>query len=139
MHETFYLCSWKHFENINVIMDALLEHKWEAVNHRLEERFGKSPDIEAILFLIGVQELNTAQYSFTKEQKEDLMHIAMCTLLSDSGYYEPDYKDEDGWPHFKEVKTPPAMKVAEQEDFLKEHIIRYFEKTGLIDIDSATN
>ncbi len=120
-------------------MDEQQEQKWETVNRILEERFGKVPDMEGILFLIGVQELNSAQYSFTKEQKEDLMHIAICTLLSSAGYYSFDHYDEDGWPHFKELKAPPAMNSEAQEDFLKVYVIRYFEKAGLLNIDSSSN
>lgn len=120
-------------------MDELQEQKWKVVNQMLEERFGKTPNMEAILFLIGIQELNTPQYSFKKEQKEDLMHIAMCTLLSADGYYAFDYHDEDGWPHFKELKAPPGMNLEAQEDFLKIHVIHYFEKAGLLNIDTSTS
>ena len=48
------------------------------------ERFGKKPDLEAILFLIGMQEYGQLKDKFTKEQKQDLMHVAVCLLLSQS-------------------------------------------------------
>ncbi len=93
----------------------------------LTKRFGKTPNMEAILFLIGVQVLGSVKKKFTKEQKQDLMHIAVCTLLSQSGYYEPEGIDKDGWPHFKEMAPVPKMGMEEQERFLKEHIVEYFE------------
>ena len=93
----------------------------------LEERFGKVPDMEGILFLIGINELGAIpSRKFSKEQKQDLMHIAVCTLLSQLGYYEFVMRDEQGWPHFQEVKAVPVSGMKEQEQMLKECIIRYF-------------
>lgn len=101
--------------------------RWKQVEDMLTERFGKKPNMEAILFLVGIQELGHIKKKFTKEQKQDLMHVATCTLLSQSGYYEVEGRDKDGWPHFKEVQPVPKMSMPEQERFLKEHIIAYFD------------
>lgn len=95
------------------------------------ERFGKKPDLETILFLIGIQELGDLKKKFTKEQKQDLMHIAVCTVLSSSGYYELSHVDEDGWPHFKQLKAMPELNPFEQENFLKDHILLYFQQKEL--------
>ena len=93
----------------------------------LKERFGKVPDMEAILFLIGVNELGRLpRKKFSKEQKQDLMHIAVCTLLCQLGYYEQAGRDEEGWPHFIELKQVPVT-GKDQELMLKECVIRYFE------------
>jgi hypothetical protein len=83
--------------------------------------------MEAILFLIGMQEAGFIKQKITKEQKQDLMHVAICTVLSASGYYEFEGKDEDGWPHFKQLKAMPDMSSTEQENFLKDHILLYFQ------------
>jgi hypothetical protein len=104
-----------------------LQQRWWNLEARLVERFGKKPDMETILFLIGVQEFGDIKEKFTKEQKQDLMHIAVCSLLSSSGYYELEQVDEDGWPHFRQLKQMPDMNTKEQEDFLKDHILLYFE------------
>jgi len=64
---------------------------------------------------------------FTKEEKEDLMHVAICTLLSKEGYFKYIGKDEDGWPHWKPVKNIPKVDLKKQEALLKKHIIDYFE------------
>ncbi len=103
------------------------EQRWNRVITMLTERFGKTPNMEAILFLIGIQELGPLKKKYTKEQKQDLMHIATCALLSQSGYYELDGYDKDGWPHFKEAQPIPKMEMMEQERFLQEHIIAYFD------------
>ncbi len=107
-----------------------LQVRWWTLEARLVERFGKKPDMEAILFLIGIQEFGDIRKKFSKEQKQDLMHVAVCSLFAQSGYYELEKVDEDGWPHFTQLKALPVMNMAEQENFLKDHILLYFEKTG---------
>jgi hypothetical protein len=104
-----------------------LQQRWWNLEAKLTERFGKKPDMETILFLIGIQEFGQIREKFTKEQKQDLMHVAVCKLLSQSGYYEFEKFDEEGWPHFKQIKSMPDMSTIEQENFLKDHVLLYFE------------
>ena len=104
-----------------------LQTRWWDLEAKLVERFGKKPDMEAILFLIGLQETGFIREKITKEQKQDLMHVAVCTLFSQSGFYELEDKDVDGWPHFKQLKALPEMDMTDQENFLKDHILLYFE------------
>lgn len=104
-----------------------LQQRWWQLESKLVERFGKKPDVETVLFLIGIQEFGEIRDKFTKEQKQDLMHVAICSLLSRSGFYELEKIDEDGWPHFKQLKPMPDMNPIEQENFLKDHILLYFE------------
>lgn len=114
-----------------VIMDAKndLQTRWWQLEARFLEKFGKKPDLEAMLLLIGVQELHNTKQKFNKEQKQDLMHIAVCTLLSQTGYYELERYDDEGWPHFKQSKELPAYNIMEQESFLKDHVLLYFENS----------
>lgn len=107
-----------------------LQQRWWDLEARLTQRFNKKPDLETILFLVGIQEFGQIKEKYTKEQKQDLMHIAVCTLLAPSGYYELDGTDTDGWPHFKQLKAMPVMNTIEQENFLKDHILLYFETHG---------
>ena len=104
-----------------------LQQRWWDLEAKLVERFGKKPDLETILFLVGIQEFGQVREKFTKEQKQDLMHVAICSLLSQSGYYELEKIDEDGWPHFKQLKAMPDMSTIEQENFLKDHVLLYFQ------------
>jgi hypothetical protein len=104
-----------------------LQLRWWKLEEKLLERFGKKPDLEAILFLIGIQEFGQIRNKFTKEQKQDLMHVAICSLLAQSGFYELEKTDEEGWPHFKQVKQMPELDMIQQENFLKDHILLYFE------------
>lgn len=107
-----------------------LQQRWWKLEEKLLERFGKKPDVESVLFMIGIQELGDIRQKFTKEQKQDLMHIAICTILSSSGYYELSGVDEDGWPHFNQLKPMPEMHPIEQETFLKDHILLYFQNNN---------
>ena len=113
-----------------------LQTRWWNLEAALVERFGKKPDMETILFLIGVQEFGDIRKKFSKEEKQDLMHIAVCSLFAQSGYYELEQVDEQGWPHFKQLKALPVLNLVEQENFLKDHILLYFDQqdTQLSDI-----
>jgi hypothetical protein len=110
-----------------------LQARWWKLEERMMQRFGKKPDLEAILFLIGMQELGALREKYTKEQKQDLMHVAVCTLLSTSGFYEMENVDEDGWPHFRQLKEVPSMPLPEQENFIKDHVLLYFQNQGFLD------
>lgn len=107
-----------------------LQMRWWNLEAKLVDRFGKKPDMETILFLIGIQEFGEIRKKFTKEQKQDLMHIAVCSLFRQSGYYELERVDEDGWPHFRQLKPLPVMTMPQQENFLKDHVLLYFENAG---------
>jgi len=107
-----------------------LQQRWWTLEAKLVERFGKKPDMEAILFLIGMQETGFVKEKITKEQKQDLMHVAICTVLSASGYYQLQGHDNEGWPHFAQLRELPTLSLHEQENFLKDHILLYFEQTG---------
>ncbi len=107
-----------------------LDFEWLKVRHYVQEIFKKDalPDLNAVLFLIGIQELGRWQESFSKEEKQDLMHIAVCRLLSYDGYYEFAGRDADGWPHWRSLKPTVIKGVEEQETMLKRYAIQYFKE-----------
>jgi hypothetical protein len=108
-----------------------LQQRWWTLEARLVEHFGKKPDLETILFLIGIQETGLLGKKVSKEQKQDLMHVAVCTVLAQSGYYRYRETDKDGWPHFDQLKELPVMPLHEQENFIKDHVLLYFQQQGL--------
>ena len=109
--------------------DLDLEREWQALLEKLEHTIGKRPsDLNAVLFLIGVQELGKGGKNFSKEEKQDLIHIGICKVLSLAGYYELQGLDKDGWPHWKLIKKLPHFDLLEQEKLLKIHVMEYFEK-----------
>ncbi|NNF32796.1 MAG: hypothetical protein HKN68_01720 [Saprospiraceae bacterium] len=109
-----------------------LDFEWLRIRHLVKESLASKdlPDLKVILFLIGVQELGIFESGkkFSKEEKQDLMHVAVCSLLEDEGYYKFKGRDQDGWPHW-EVEKPFSVKgVKEQENILKKKIIKYFDQ-----------
>ena len=109
--------------------DLELERKWSALMGEIESVIGKKPkDLNGVLFLIGVQELGHGTKIFSKEEKQDLMHIGICKVLSLSGYYQLEGLDKDGWPHWKMIKKLPHFDLLEQEKLLKMHVMEYFEQ-----------
>ncbi|TLU97828.1 hypothetical protein [Dyadobacter luticola] len=115
---------------MNIDEDQPLDMQWEQLLTNLEMLVGKKPaDLNGVLFLIGVQELGQGAKRFTKEQKQDLMHIGICRVLSLSGYYAFEYADKDGWPHFKLNRALPPGDVLKQEALLKMHVMEYFKNS----------
>lgn len=107
-------------------MEKTLEQAWKDVILKLENRFGEGLDLQAILFLIGIQELGMGYQKLKKDQKIEIMHIAVCALLSQWGYYEFAGHDEDGWPHWKETTKIPSLSPNQQDKLIREAIIEYF-------------
>ena len=108
-----------------------LKEKWEVVVKNLSDQFadGDTLNLDGIIYLIGVQELGQGQRRFKKDEKINLMHIAICKLLEPYGYYEFDFFDDDAWPHYKATTTLPNLKPGEQTVLMKEAIVTYFEAT----------
>lgn len=109
--------------------DLELAQRWSRLMALIQMKINKRPkDLNAVMFLIGVQELGRGQSNFSKEEKQDLMHIAICKVLSYTGYYTLDGIDDDGWPHWRLIKKLPRFDLLEQEQLLKWGVLEYFEK-----------
>ena len=109
--------------------DLTLDRNWQSLLLEIERMLGEKPkDINGVLFLIGVQELGRGHQLFTKEQKQDLMHIAICKVLSYTGCYVLEGLDKEGWPHWKLVKKMPRFDLLDQEKLLKSQVLEYFER-----------
>jgi hypothetical protein len=106
-----------------------LKEKWSFLVDKLTNDFseGDELNVDGILYLIGVQELGQGHRAFKKDEKMNLMHIAICKLLEPYGYYEFDFFDDDGWPHYKVITELPNLKGGEQTVLMKEAIVSYFE------------
>ena len=115
--------------------DPLLKNRWELIVEKLSVQFadGDELDLDAIIYLIGVQELGQIHRDFKKDHKLDLMHIAICRLLEPYGFYEFDFVDDDGWPHYKVKEQLPFLKAGEQSVLMKEAIVNYFVELKYID------
>ncbi len=114
-------------------MDQELDKEWKLVLEKLSKQFGEELDLQGVLFLIGVNELGQGYKKLPKDQKMDVMHIAVCTLLSPFGYYEFEGKDEDGWPHWKATAKLPHLKPAQQHEIMKQAVVEYFRESEMPD------
>ena len=114
--------------------DIQLKERWEKLVTLLSDQFsqGEDLDLDAIIYLIGVQELGKVHQKYKKDEKLNLMHIAICRLLEPYGFYEFEFYDADGWPHFKVKEELPPLKAGEQSVLMKEAIVSYFLEKGLI-------
>lgn len=87
---------------------------------------GDPLELDGIIYLVGVQELGNFHRKFKKDEKVNLMHIAICRLLEPYGYYDFDFFDDEGWPHYKIKEQLPPLKAGEQTVLMKEALVNYF-------------
>jgi hypothetical protein len=117
-------------------MDYAVEIKFKELVLKLEKIFGEGLDTQAIIFLIGVQELGHGYQKYTKQQKTELMHVAVCSLLEPYGFYKFVGRDEEGWPHFEFLKELPPLDERQQQHLIKEAILEYFK--GKLEPETTT-
>lgn len=115
--------------------DQQLKERWEKLVNLLSNQFsqGEDLDLDAIIYLIGVQELGKVHEKYKKDEKLNLMHIAICRLLEPYGFYEFDFFDDEGWPHYTVKEELPPLKAGEQSVLMKEAIVNYFIERQVID------
>lgn len=115
--------------------DEQLKERWVATVAFFQTRFGdgEEMDLDSILFIIGVQELGQLHRKFKKDEKLQLMHIAICRVLEPYGYYEFSHYDEDKWPHYELKEQLPPLKAGEQSVLMKEAIVNYMLASEVIE------
>lgn len=108
--------------------DIELKERWDVLVTKLSAQFadGDPLELDAIIYLVGVQELGQLHREFKKDEKVNLMHIAICRLLEPYGYYEFHFFDEEGWPHYTIKEELPTLKSGEQSVLMKEALVGYF-------------
>lgn len=109
------------------MIDSSFEKKWKKLKKKIDLDFGVDIDVQGILFLIGVQELGKGPQEFSKDQKLDVIHIAICRILEPFGFYRLSHSDQEGWPYYESVKPLPNLKAGEQLKLMKQAILDYFE------------
>lgn len=110
--------------------DPELKAKWTLLVNSLSERFsdGDLLDLDAIIYLVGLQELGKYHQKFQKDEKVNLMHVGICRVLEPYGFYAFDFVDDQGWPHYSVVKPLPPLKAGEQTLLMKEALVQYFQE-----------
>jgi hypothetical protein len=106
-----------------------LDSRWKLLLKELNNRFDSDLDVESVIFLIGLQELGKGFRKYTKDQKLELMHIGICTLLEPLGFYEFKGKDEDGYPHWELIEELPPLSSSQQKAMMISCILDYFGET----------
>lgn len=114
-------------------MDLEIEKKYAKIVRYFAKDHGEALDLQSIVFLIGVRELGEGIKTFSKREKNDLMHIAVCKLLIPYGYYTLDFNDQDGWPHYIRNESLPLLNKEEQKVLLKESVVQYFDDEALLE------
>lgn len=115
--------------------DTELKERWDVLVEKLSAQFadGDTLELDAIIYLVGIQELGKPHAKYKKDEKINLMHIAICRLLEPYGYYEFEMFDGDGWPHYKIKEELPTLKAGEQSVLMKEALVNYFVEKQYID------
>jgi hypothetical protein len=110
---------------------------WSKIEIFFKEKFAQeeTPDLNTMIFLIGLQELGLGYKKYKKDEKMNLIHIAVCRLLEPFGYYKLDGYDKDKWPHYRLIEKLPGLKPNEQTLLMKKAIIQYFKDEKLIDFE----
>ena len=107
-------------------MDYAFEKEWIKLERLMEERFGEPPDLTTMIFTVGLQECGQGFKNFKKDEKLEVMHVGVCTLLEPLGFYKSLGIDNDGWPHFERTAEIPAVSKMEQELLMKRALVEYF-------------
>lgn len=111
-------------------------YKWDILIDSLTRSLSleeKIP-ISGVLFLIGIQELGMGPKKFNKDEKINIIHIAICRLLEPFNFYIFKGIDNEGWPHYELQEKIPKLKSGEQTILIKKAIIQYFDDEKLLDI-----
>lgn len=106
-------------------MEDFNEEEWVIAKGKFESIFGEGLEMDGLLFLIGIQELGQGYREFSKDEKMNLMHVAVCRLLEPFQYYSYSHRDAQGWPHFVKSDNLPGLSKKEQDKLLKQAIIKY--------------
>ena len=106
--------------------------EWDILQKTLSQRFGGEMDYDSILFMIGLNELGKPYRKYKKDQKLEVMHVAICTLLEPFGFYEYKGKDEEGWPHWELKENLPFLDAKQQNKLIIDSMLDYFKKGEFI-------
>ena len=63
--------------------DEQLKARWDLLVQKLSDQFadGDPLDVDGIIYLIGIQELGKFNKKFKKDEKVNILHIAICVIV----------------------------------------------------------
>jgi len=107
--------------------------KYTLICNFVHQQFKVEPTMEAILFLIGIQELGVGLKDYDRDEKMNLIHLGTLCVLSQFGYYtKAKEPDRDNWPIYQQNYERELPVGEEQEQLIKNGIITYFETKNLL-------
>lgn len=103
--------------------------RWQQLLGLTEKRWQEPPLLNKLLLLIGEKECGMPpRNNYTVREQEDLIQMALSTVLVPARYYELFWVEDTGWPHYRQLQRLPPMSDEERENFLKPWIIAYCVK-----------
>jgi len=99
---------------------------WAGVKENFKQNYGEYPTVLSLLFIIGLGE-TPSQPAYTKEQKQDVIHVGLCKILEQVGVYRFSHLDDEQWPHYQLNDNAKEINIEKQENYIKQLIIQYFK------------
>lgn len=109
--------------------DTLHFERWSSLVADIESRFGRVPDIDAILFLIGVQSVGRGyEPDLPKERKQSLIMEGSYLAFETLGVYRRMGLEKNGFWIWEKTTDLPVLSVEQQEKLLQIGILNYFDE-----------
>jgi hypothetical protein len=114
------------------IDDLVLKDRWDSLVSEISTRFGRKPDIDSLLFLIGVQSVGRGyEPDIPKERKQSLIMEGSYLAFETIGVYQRVGMERNGFWIWQKNFDLPELTVDEQEKLLQVGILNYFEQVPL--------
>lgn len=109
--------------------DDALEARWQRLVERVAARYRRTPTLEALLFLIGIQDRGRGyEPRLDRDRKQDLIMEGTCCAFETLDLYRRVGMDADGFWVWERTRPLPELTVEEQEKVLRLAVLRYFEQ-----------
>lgn len=107
--------------------DTFDKKNWAIFKEEFKTNYKQHPSTLSALFVIGLEQLQNLNINtLSKEEKQDVIHVGLCTLLEQEGIYTREEIDQDGWPHFKPTNKAEIINIEKQENYIRKLILTYF-------------
>ena len=111
------------------IPDDEHERRWSALVDRIESHFGRVPDVDAILFIIGIQSVGRGyEPDLPKERKQSLIMEGSYLAFETLGIYRRMGLEKNGFWIWEKVVDLPKLSIDDQERLLQIGILNYFDQ-----------
>lgn len=104
--------------------------QWARFKEMFKENYGEMPSVISVLFVLGLGEIDDTLAELTKEEKEAVIHVGLCSLLEKEGLYKRIEVDQDGWPHFEATQKATSLDIEKQEHYLRKLILKHYYYEG---------